>query len=110
VFLPIEAPVMTPMVNCVTTAPPNLSDSQPPKGRTIEPSSGPRNAYRATGGAFRLRHSVLSGVHFFFSISKFSARENLLYQVPYRETQNLICTQQRRWWSEHLKLPKIVLI
>ena len=53
---------MTPMVNCVTTAPPNLSDSQPPKGRTIEPSSGPRNAYKATDGAFRLRHSVLSGV------------------------------------------------
>ena len=66
VFLPIEAPVMTPMVNCVTTAPPNLSDSQPPKGRTIEPSSGPRNAYKATDGAFRLRHSVLSGVHCFF--------------------------------------------
>ena len=56
---------MTPMVNCVTTAPPNLSDSQPPKGRTAEPSSGPRNAYKATGGAFRLRHSVLTGVHFF---------------------------------------------
>ena len=37
--------IIAPKAPGVTRAPPNLSDSQPPSGRAMEPTRAPRNAY-----------------------------------------------------------------
>ncbi len=42
---PTTAQAMTPKLHRVTRAPPRRSANQPPMGRVMEPTSGPRKAY-----------------------------------------------------------------